>query len=163
MRPCRPLLWLMLLLPLLLVGCEYGRMWETPAVRPHEEPIVETEPGTVPLSGGEAGLRLARAEDLSAPFSLNSPEVVASGKPIYASYCVHCHGRHHDGLGTVGQSFIPPIPDLRREAIQSRHPGHLFKEISYGIPDGRQPDLASTIEIADRWRVIAYVKSLGTR
>ena len=41
--------------------------------------------------------------------------------------------------------------------------GLLFKEISYGIPGGRQPALATTIEADERWRIVAYVKSLGKR
>jgi hypothetical protein len=39
----------------------------------------------------------------------------------------------------------------------------LFKEISYGIPGGRQPALATTVAVNDRWHAIAYVKSLGQR
>jgi hypothetical protein len=41
--------------------------------------------------------------------------------------------------------------------------GTLFKEISYGIPGGRQPALATTIAAHERWQIIAYVKSLGER
>jgi hypothetical protein len=41
--------------------------------------------------------------------------------------------------------------------------GILFKEISYGIPNGRQPALATTIAVKDRWRIIAHIKSLGPR
>jgi hypothetical protein len=42
-------------------------------------------------------------------------------------------------------------------------PGLLFKEISYGIPDGRQPALATTMTLNERWHAIALVKSLGVR
>jgi hypothetical protein len=41
--------------------------------------------------------------------------------------------------------------------------GMLFKEISYGIPDGRQPALATTMTVDERWQAIAFVKSLGQR
>lgn len=41
--------------------------------------------------------------------------------------------------------------------------GLLFHEISYGIPEGRQPALATTMFPEDRWKVIHYVKSLGVR
>ncbi len=78
-------------------------------------------------------------------------------------YCVHCHGRHHDGLGTVGQSFAPLPGDLRSARVQTLPAGRIFHEISYGIPDGRQPALATTISLTDRWRIIAFVKSLGVR
>jgi hypothetical protein len=63
----------------------------------------------------------------------------------------------------VGQSFDPLPTDLRSVKVQTLPEGVLFKEISYGVPNGRQPPLATTIEVMDRWRIVAYVKSLGVR
>ena len=74
-----------------------------------------------------------------------------------------CHGPNHDGKGTVGQSFSPLPTDIRSAKVQALPDGVHFKEISYGIPDGRQPALATTITVLDRWRIVAYVKSLGVR
>jgi len=140
-----------------------GRMWETPAVRPHEQPLLIMEPGVIPFVGGEAEYRNAKAEDLVSPLKSDDSEVVASGKSLYFTYCAQCHGKYHDGNGTVGQSFSPLPSDLQSDKVQFLPQGVLFKEISYGVPDGRQPELATTIDIMDRWRIIAYVKSLGPR
>ncbi len=140
-----------------------GRMWETPAVRPHEQELLIMEPGVVPFGGGEIEYRNAKAEDLKSPFKSDDSEVVASGKLLYFTYCAQCHGKYHDGNGTVGQSFHPLPGDLQSDKVQSLPQGTLFKEISYGVPNGRQPALATTIEVMDRWRIIAYVKSLGLR
>ena len=140
-----------------------GRMWETPNVFPHEQKLLIMEPDVVPFGGGEAEYRNAKAEDLISPLKIDDPEVVASGKSLYFTYCAQCHGKYHDGNGTVGQSFNPLPSDLQSDKVQSLLQGALFKEISYGIPNGRQPALATTIEITDRWRIIAYVKSLGLR
>lgn len=140
-----------------------GRMWETPAVRPHEQPLLIMEPGVVPFNGGEAEYRNAKAEELISPLKNDDPKVVESGKSLYFTYCAQCHGKYHDGNGTVGQSFSPLPSDLQSDKVQSLSQGVLFKEISYGVPNGRQPPLATTIEIMDRWRIIAYIKSLGLR
>jgi mono/diheme cytochrome c family protein len=140
-----------------------GRMWETPAVRPHEEKLLIMKPGVIPFDGGEAEYRNAKAEDLVSPFKNDDSNVVASGKLLYVIYCAQCHGKYHDGNGTVGQSFHPLPGDLQSDKVQSLPQGTLFKEISYGVPNGRQPALATTIEVMDRWRIIAYVKSLGLR
>jgi len=140
-----------------------GRMWETPAVRPHEQELLIMEPGVLPFNGGEAEYRNVKGEDLISPFKNDDPKVVASGKSLYFTYCAQCHGKYHDGNGTVGQSFHPLPGDLQSDRVQSLPQGTLFKEISYGVPDGRQPALATTIEVMDRWRIIAYVKSLGLR
>lgn len=140
-----------------------GRMWETPAIKPHEKPIPVMASGGIPYTGGEALYRAATVEKILPPFPLTDPETIAAGKTAYQYFCIQCHGKNFDGYGTVGQSFAPPPGDLRSGKVQSMLPGQLFKEISYGIPDGRQPPLATTMAITDRWRVIGYVKSLGER
>lgn len=140
-----------------------GRMWETPAVRPYEQPIPVMANLSVPFSGGELFYRTADPDELKPSFALKAPQVVAKGKMGYQYYCVQCHGTKFDGYGTVGQSFAPPPGDLRSTRIQNLPVGRLFHEISYGIPGGRQPALASTIEPDVRWQIIGYVKSLGTR
>ena len=141
------------------------RMRETPAVRPHEEPILSMSQGLVPTKGGEAFYRAARGEDLKSPLDSRDPTTIEAGRSQYFLYCAQCHGRYHDGNGPVGQSFHPLPSDLRSKDVQSTPDGVFFKEISYGIqkPDARQPPLATTISVLDRWRIVAYVKSLGTR
>jgi hypothetical protein len=142
---------------------KYGRMWETPGVRPHEEvPLVMPE-GVVPWDGGEEVFKTTPTEALRSPFPGKDSETLKLGHSLYFTYCAQCHGKNHDGNGRVGQSFQPLPTDLRSAKVQSLSDGAFFKEISYGIPEGRQPPLATTIEAMDRWRIIAYVKSLGLR
>jgi len=140
-----------------------GRMWQTPAIRPHEKPIPVMTAGIIPLNGGEILTRITPAEELKSPLGDTVAFDLKRGKTGYARYCSHCHGQYHDGQGTVGQSFHPLPGDLRSPKVQALSDGALFHEISYGIPDGRQPALATTITAADRWQIIAYIKSLGTR
>jgi mono/diheme cytochrome c family protein len=146
-----------------LSACDYGRMWETPAVRPHEEPILEMPADIVPFDGGEAVYRATSVYVLRSPIEKNSPVDISRGRALYLTYCAQCHGNDHDGNGTVGQSFHPLPRDLQHPRIQALTEGRLFKEISYGIPEGRQPPLATTIDAPDRWKIIAYIKSLDTR
>jgi len=139
----------------------YGRMRETPAVRPLEDPLPQMETGVVPVSGGEAVYRAAAGADLISPLDMSHPFVVARGKDVYLTFCAQCHGYDYDGNGTVGQSFHPLPTDLRTPKVQTKPDGELFKSISYGVPGGRQPALHTTITIDDRWHVVAFVKSLG--
>jgi len=141
----------------------YGRMRQTPAVRPHEEPILIMEAGIVPINGGEAIYRAADAADLEAPIDIMEPAVIDRGKAVYFTFCAQCHGIAFEGDGTVGQSFHPLPTDLRSAVVQTKLPGELFKSVSYGVPGGRQPPLQTTITIADRWKVVAFIKSLGIR
>ena len=140
-----------------------GRMWETPAVKPHETPIALMDRDTIPFNGGEVNYRLSDPAVLKAPFDLNQPDVIAAGKKGYRYYCIQCHGKYFDGQGTVGQSFAPLPGDLQSSKVQSMPVGQLFHEISYGLPGGRQPALASTIAVDERWKIIGFVKSLGVR
>ena len=142
---------------------QVGRMWETPGVKPHEEPIPVMDTRAMPVDGGENVYRLADPAAIKAPFALDQPEAVAAGQVGYGYYCVQCHGTVYDGLGTVGQSFAPLPGDLRSAKVQAMPEGQLFHEISFGIPGGRQPALASTISVEERWQIIAFVKSLGRR
>lgn len=141
----------------------YGRMRETPAVRPLEMPMPVMPPGSVPVRGGEAIYRATAGTDLISPVDMSAPPVIARGEAVYLIFCAQCHGYDYDGEGTVGQSFQPLPTDLRSPAVQSKPEGELFKTVSYGIPGGRQPPLHTTITIDDRWRVLAFVKSLGIR
>ena len=141
----------------------YGRMRETPAVRPLEDPLLKMEAGLVPVSGGEAEYRVTAGIDLRAPVNMTESAEIARGKAVYLTYCAQCHGYNYDGKGTVGQSFHPLPTDLRSPKVQSKLDGELFQTVSYGIPGGRQPALQTTITIDDRWRVVAYIKSLGIR
>jgi len=141
----------------------FGRMWETPVVRPHEQPLLLAPTGTVPFAGGEALWRQSADEALLPPMDLAGAETVAAGLVAYRRFCTPCHGNHHDGNGTVGQSFAPLPTDLRSARVQAMAPGRIFKEISYGIPAGRQPALATTISVRDRWHIVAYLQSLDER
>jgi len=141
----------------------FGRMWETPAVRPHEELPLSTPKGTVPQQGGEELFKAIPADMLKPPVPLSDPVQIQAGKILYSKFCAQCHGKNYDGNAPVGQSFHPLPTDLRSAKVQSLSEGAFFREISYGIPEGKQPPLATTIDPLDRWRVIAYVKSLGIR
>lgn len=140
-----------------------GRMWETPAIKPHEHPIPVMSAHVVPFGGGEGLYRQADAETLQPTLDIRSTSAIDAGKKGYERYCIHCHGKNHDGNGTVGQSFAPLPGDLRSGKIQTQSPGQIFYEISYGVPGGRQPALSTTISVEERWQIVGYVKSLGLR
>jgi mono/diheme cytochrome c family protein len=170
----KPVLFLFIVVSVVLTGAyavitvyddnmQVGRMWETPAIRPHEQPIPIMAAGIIPFNGGEALTRTAIDSELISPINATTAFDFKLAQKAYTAFCSHCHGKNHDGLGTVGQSFQPLPGDLRSKKVQAMADGTLFKEISYGKPGGRQPPLATTISMADRWQIIAYLKSLGPR
>jgi len=144
---------------------KFGRMWQTPAVRPYENPILVMDDDAVPVHGGESVYRASDPLQLQSPLDARDPEIIKQGQVVYATFCQQCHGINHDGQGTVGQSFAPLPTDLRSPRVQQTVDGLMFKEISFGVdrPGARQPALATTIFPEDRWKVVHYVKSLGIR
>lgn len=144
---------------------KFGRMWQTPAVRPYENPILVMDDDAVPVHGGESVYRASDPLQLQSPLDARDPEIIKQGQVVYATFCQQCHGINHDGQGTVGQSFAPLPTDLRSPRVQQTADGLMFKEISFGVdrPGARQPALATTIFPEDRWKVVHYVKSLGIR
>ena len=112
---------------------KYGRMWETPAIRPHEEPIPVMASGVVPFSGGDAIYVAMPAEDLRSPLDQGDLKNIILGHKAYLTYCAQCHGKKHDGNGTVGQSFAPLPTDLRAAKVQGRSEGSLFYQRWNGI------------------------------
>ncbi len=139
----------------------YGRMRETPAVRPYEKPLLVMEPGTVPFNGGEALYRATDPQDLESPLKKIDAAVLDNGRQGYLTFCAQCHGPDYDGNGTVGQSFAPLPTDFKSPRIQKAAEGYLFKHMSYG--GKRAPALATTITVKRRWEIVAFIKSLGTR
>lgn len=136
---------------------KYGRMRETPAVKPHEDPIPNMDEGVVPVHGGEALFRHGKGEALSSPLKCDAPKTLAAGKRAYFTYCVPCHGRYLDGLGTVGQSFYPLPTNLKSPEVLNQDDASLFYTIGFG--QKRMPALATTIAVNDRWAVIHYVRA----
>ena len=138
-----------------------GRMRETPAIKPHEQPLMIMDRGTVPFRGGEAVFRATDDNMLTSPFTNIDAAGIEKGKNGYFTFCHQCHGPAYDGNGTVGQSFAPLPTDLQSAKVQNATEGWLFKHISFG--GGRSPALATTITIERRWEIVAFIKSLGTR
>ena len=136
----------------------YGRMWETQGIRPHEEPILIMHEDVIPVGGGELMFRASRGKGLTSPLDDQDPQTLAMGKKAYFTYCVHCHGKYHDGKGTVGQSFNPIPIDLRSSQVLSQSDGMLFYTISFG--KNRSPALATTVPFEERWAIIHYLRSL---
>ncbi len=89
----------------------------------------------------------------------------AKGKPIYALYCVTCHGESGDGQGPVGKTLNPPPRDFTKGDFKyGGGDKEIFEVISNGAASkGGSPLMApwgSVIPEADRWALVAYIHTL---
>ena len=133
-----------------------GRMYQTPVVRPHEEPELIMDQRTISQKS-EALIRENLTNNIL-PEALPWPEdvILAVGKKEYAAFCSPCHGPNLDGLGTVGQSFFPLPTDLTGEKTAGLTDKELFAAISYGSK--KTPALASSMSVESREAVIRYIR-----
>lgn len=135
-----------------------GRMYQTPVVRPHEEPELIMDKRTIADKKSEALIK----ELLKTGFTLKTAgpaqEILAKGEKDYQAFCSHCHGPKMDGLGTVGQSFFPLPTDLTGEKTVAMSDGELFAFISYG--GKKAPALASSMSVESREAVIRYIRHI---
>lgn len=105
----------------------------------------------------------SEAEALRAGRELRNPlagdeTAVAAGRLVFQTFCVVCHGPAGAGDGTVTRRGVPAPGSLLAEQAKARADGELFHLITHGRRT--MPGYASQIEPLDRWRVVAYVRSL---
>jgi hypothetical protein len=133
-----------------------GRMYQTPAVRPHEEPELLMDQRTISQKS-EALIRENLTHNILPP-ALPWPEdlILSTGKKEYTAFCSPCHGPNLDGLGTVGQSFFPLPADLIGKKTAGLTDKELFAVISYGSK--KTPALASSMSVESREAVIRYLR-----
>ena len=82
-------------------------------------------------------------------------------------YCTPCHGQALDGKGTVaglaldgGPRLLVAPPSLHLERIaKDMVVGKIYSAIRNGVNGGNMPSYAAQIPAADRWAIVAYVKS----
>jgi len=87
-----------------------------------------------------------------------TPELLARGRERFAIFCKHCHSLQGDGQGTViARGFIPP-PVFWEERLKQEGDGYIFAVISNGVRT--MPSHAHQIPAADRWAIVAHVRTL---
>ncbi len=97
-------------------------------------------------------------EELNNKFSKDSTDVIERGTIVFATFCSPCHGAGGNGDGNVAQRGFPPPPSLFLENAMKIKDGQMFHIISFG--KNAMPNFSSQISRDDRWKAIAYIRSL---
>jgi len=133
-------------------------MWENPAANPQEEPVRLPPKDSVPTKGRERIPLPSEAASLKNPVP-PTEEALRKGKELYGIFCVPCHGASGRGDGPVGKKYVPVPADLHAGSPISRLPdGTLFVFVSNGA--GGMPAFRSDLSPEERWRVIAWLRTL---
>lgn len=85
-------------------------------------------------------------------------ELIDRGQERYQIYCVVCHGPTGNGDGMiVRRGFVKP-PTYNDDRLRNAPVGHFFDVITNGF--GRMNSYAAQVPVADRWAIVAYIRTL---
>ena len=84
---------------------------------------------------------------------------VLSGRVIFSTICVRCHGI--DGKGEGQMKFTPPVADLTSPAIQGKLDARLFKSVHDGKPNTAMGAWREALSDDEIWDALAYVRTLA--
>jgi mono/diheme cytochrome c family protein len=84
-----------------------------------------------------------------------------SGRIIYTTICIRCHGI--DGKGDGQMKFTPPVADLTSPAVQSKLDAGLFKSVHDGRANTAMGAWREALTDDEIWDVLAYVRTLAPR
>lgn len=84
--------------------------------------------------------------------------VLNRGRQRYEIYCSPCHGLTGYGDGMISRRGLAPPPSLHNARSRALPTGYIYAVISNGF--GAMPDYSYQIAEADRWSIIAYVRTL---
>jgi mono/diheme cytochrome c family protein len=132
--------------------------------------------GLVLVAIARADLPSSNASDPSDLWVSSAPSIASPlpdlqrGRELYDAKCRICHGRNGAGDGAAAD-YLSPLPrDLTRGvfAYRSTPTGNLptdqdlFERITRGVPGTAMPGYSGLSE-ADRWHLVALVKSFSPR
>jgi mono/diheme cytochrome c family protein len=85
-------------------------------------------------------------------------KLVARGHDRFAIYCQPCHDERGEGKGVLFQRAKVPTANLLEKRFRDLKDGEIFDTITNG--KGLMPAYRYPIHAADRWAIIAYVRTL---
>lgn len=97
-------------------------------------------------------------EILESPVRPEDAAAIARGATVFSNFCAPCHGGAGKGNGLVVQRGFPAPPALTAENARKMKDGQMFHVLSYGQKN--MPAYSGQVSRGDRWKVIAFVRSL---
>ena len=108
---------------------------------------------------GITGLGYAGGPSLR-DLNVSQPERdVLSGRVIYSTICIRCHGV--EGKGDGQMKFAPPVADLTSPAVQGKLDARLFKSVHDGKSNTAMGAWRESLTDDEIWDVLAYVRTLA--
>ncbi len=91
------------------------------------------------------------------PFPITAADL-DRGEERFNIYCSPCHGRTGEGNGMVVQRGYKQAASYHVDRLRQMPVGYFFDIMTNGF--GAMPDYKGQIPVADRWRIVAYIRVL---
>ena len=85
-------------------------------------------------------------------------ELVDRGEQRYKVFCIVCHGPVGNGDGMIVRRGFSKPPTYNDDRLRDAPVGHFYNVITNG--QGKMSSYASQIPPADRWAIVAYIRTL---
>jgi mono/diheme cytochrome c family protein len=123
----------------------------------------EPVPGTIPIGGLKEDTAFFTGKGADGQFVAAIPHpvddaLVERGRQRYGIYCQPCHDARGEGRGILFQRGNVPTGNFHDEKILNYADGQIFDVITNGV--GLMAGYRWPIPPADRWAIIAYVRTL---
>jgi mono/diheme cytochrome c family protein len=120
-------------------------------------------PGTVALDGLKEDTAFYTGKSADGQFVATNPvtvddTVLERGKQRYTIYCQPCHDARGDGKGILFTRGNVPTATFHQEKLLKYTDGQIFDVMTNG--QGLMPSYRWPIPTADRWAIIAYIRTL---
>ncbi len=101
----------------------------------------------------------AKYKSMKSTVKAGDPSINKIGKDLYAKHCKSCHGSKGLGDGTKSASLKTAIPSFATPAFKGEADGIVYFQTFIGRDE--MPNFEKKVpDEADRWALIAYIKSL---
>lgn len=91
------------------------------------------------------------------PFAISRADL-DRGQERFNVYCAPCHGQTGEGNGMVVQRGYRQAQSMHIDRLRTAPVGYFYDVITNGF--GVMPDYRGQIPVADRWKIVAYVRAL---
>jgi mono/diheme cytochrome c family protein len=89
----------------------------------------------------------------------SDPTVIATGRALYAIYCVPCHGTSGSGSDGPVAAYFPRVGNLASPDTQKHGDGWLYAIITTGTET--MPSYAHELNARERWQIVRFVRTLS--
>ena len=169
-RPPRRFVPVLLALGLAVTGCRQD-MHDQPVIEPYETSVIfSNASGSRPLLDGTVargqlrdngpfytGLAADDSMVVEIPVRVTR-ELLLNGQSKFDTFCAPCHDRTGSGQGMIVRRGFKQPASFHDPRLRQQPAGYFYTVISNGFGD--MSSYASQVQPADRWAIVAYLRTL---